>query len=180
MAIFFNQQITTVSGGFGSPFGCGCMPMAPMPMTPCTIFGPTPYPVAPMPMAPVPMFPIGCCYPMSDAMAAGYCTGAILGMPGVLNAIGDGLKWGYNNIIKPVWNGVVKPAWNFVKNDILKPIGKGLKWVWDHTLGWVFKKMEGAVDASNAKKAEEKAEAEAEAAEEAAEAAEEAQEASEE
>ena len=67
-----------------------------------------------------------------------------------------------------------------VKNDILKPIGKGLKWVWDHTLGWVFKKMEGAIDASNAKKAEEKAEAEAEAAEEAAESAQEAQEAAEE
>ncbi len=171
MAIFFNQQITTVSSGFGPSFGCGCMPMTPM--APCTVFGPT-YPVAPMPMAPVPMVPVGCCYPMSNAMAAGYCTGALLAMPGVVNAIGSGLKWGYDNIIKPVWNGVVKPAWNFVKNDILKPIGKGLKWVWDHTLGWVFKKVEGAVDASNAKKAEEKAEAEAEAAEEAAEAAQEA------
>jgi hypothetical protein len=60
-----------------------------------------------------------------------------------------------------------EPAWNFVKNDILKPIGKGLKWIWDHTLGWVFKKVEGAVDASNAKAAEKKAEAAAEAAEDA-------------
>ena len=127
MAIYFNQQITSFGGC--QSFGMGCMPM---------------------PMAPVPMFPAYGCYPMSDAMAAGYCTGAVLAMPGVLQAVGNGLKWGYNNIIKPVWNGVVKPAWNFVKNDILKPIGSGLKWLWDHSLGWCLKKLQGATSKSKA------------------------------
>ena len=168
MSIYVNQQITTYGGGFHPMrMGFGCMPM---PAAPCTLFGPPAYPIAPAPMVPV----MGCYPMMSDAMAAGYFTGAVIGNPYAMQVIGDGLKWGYNHIIKPVWNGVVKPVWNFVKNDILRPIGKGLKWIWDHTLGWVFKKVEGAVDASNAKKAEEKAEAEAEAAEEAQEAAQEA------
>ena len=147
MAIYFNQQITSFGGC--QSFGMGCMPM-PMASTSCTIFGGPAYPVAPMPMAPVPMFPAYGCYPMSDAMTAGYCTGAVLAMPGVLQAVGNGLKWGYNNIIKPVWNGVVKPAWNFVKNDILKPIGSGLKWLWDHSLGWCLKKLQGATSKSKA------------------------------
>ena len=50
---------------------------------------------------------------------------------------------GWNGLLT-VWNNVVKPAWNFVKNDILKPIGSGLKWLWDHSLGWCLKKLEGA------------------------------------
>ena len=151
MAIYFNQQITTFGNGFGPAFGCGY----PMPMrTSCTIFGPA-YPVAPMPMAPVPMFPMMGCYPMSDSMAAGYCAGAILACPGALQAIGNGLKWGYNNIIKPVWNGVIKPAWNFVKNDILKPIGSGLKWLWDHSLGWCLKKLGSATSQGKSEEADE-------------------------
>lgn len=141
MSIYFNQQITTFGSGFGPSFGCGCLPM---PAASYSVFGPAPYPVTPMPVAPVPVLPMMGCYPMSDGMAAGYCAGAILAMPGAVQAIGNGLKWGYNNIIKPVWNGVVKPAWNFVKNDILKPIGSGLKWLWDHSLGWCLKKLEGA------------------------------------
>ena len=114
--------------------------------------------------SPVPMMPM--CYPMSDAMAAGFCTGAILATPGAVQAIGDGLKWGYNHIIKPVWNGVVKPiwnnvvkpAWNFVKNDILKPIGSGLKWLWDHSLGWCLKKLGSATSQGKSEEAAEAAE----------------------
>lgn len=148
MAIYFNQQITTFGPGFGPRFGC-YMPMR----SSCTLFGPA-YPVAPMPMGPVPMFPMMGCYPMSDGMAAGYCAGALLACPGALQAIGDGLKWGYNNIIKPVWNGVVKPAWNFVKNDILKPIGSGLKWLWDHSLGWCLKKLESVTSQGKSEEAD--------------------------
>ena len=157
MAILLNQQITTFSSGYGPSFGYGCC--SPM-RSSCTIFGPA-YPVATVPMAPVPMMPM--CYPMSDAMAAGFCTGAILGMPGAVQAIGAGLKWGYNNIIKPVWNGVVKPAWNFVKNDILKPIGSGLKWLWDHSLGWCLKKLGSATSQGKSEEAAEAAEEAAEA-----------------
>ena len=177
MSIYFNQQITTFGGGFQPMgMGCGCMPM---PAAPCTIFGPS-YPVAPMPpvpMAPVPMVPVGCCYPMSDSMAAGYCMGSVMANPYAMQVIGDGLRWGYNNIIKPVWNGVVKPVWNFVNNEILKPVGAGLKWLWDHSLGWVLKKVGGAAAASNAQKKLDEAEAEEEARAEAeAEAADEAEE----
>ncbi len=110
--------------------GCGMQP--PMMINSC--FAPMPMPVAPM----VPVAPM---MPMNNSMAAGWCVGTLMGMPGVLPAIGKGLEWGYNNIIKPVWNGVVKPAWNFVKNDILKPIGSGLKWLWDHSIGWGLKKI---------------------------------------
>lgn len=92
---------------------------------------------------------------MSNAMAAGLCVGALAATPGVLNAIGSGLKWGYNHILQPLWNGVIKPAGTWIYNSVLKPvwnnflkptfglIGQGLKWVWDHTLGWVIKKISG-------------------------------------
>ncbi len=103
---------------------------------------------------------------MGGAMAAGACIGAALATPGVIDAIGSvvkpvinfagqALKWGYNNVVLPVWNGVVKPVWNFAYNnilkpvgnflwnDVIKPIGNGLKWIWDHTLGWVLKKIDG-------------------------------------
>lgn len=157
-----------------------------------------------MPMMPTggcctPAMPIfgGCCTPvpvmgcgmMNNDMAAGYCVGTALGTPGVLNAIGSGIQWGYNNIVKPVinfagqalkwgynnivlpvWNNVVKPAWNFAYNnilkpvgnflwnDVLKPIGNGLKWIWDHTLGWVLKKI-GNSSSSSSKAEKETAEA---------------------
>ena len=72
---------------------------------------------------------------MSNAMAAGLCVGAACAIPGVLSGIGSALKFGYNHILKPA--GI----WTY--NNILKPIGSGLKWVWDHTLGWVIKKISG-------------------------------------
>lgn len=121
-----------------------------------------------MPMRPMmPMMAMGGCYgpgmpifgfsnpncAMGGAAMAGACVGAALATPGVMSAIGSGLKWGYNNIIKPVWNSVIKPVWNFAYNNILKPIGSGLKWVWDHTLGWVFKKI-GEATSKKSKKAE--------------------------
>lgn len=85
--------------------------------------------------------PVMGCGIMNNDMAAGYCIGTALGNPGVLSAIGSGLKWGYNNLVLPVWNGVIKPVANWTYNNILKQIGSGLKWVWDHTLGWVLKKI---------------------------------------
>lgn len=125
-----------------------------------------------------PVVPVmgGCCGIMNNDMAAGYCIGTALGTPGVLNAIGSGLQWGYNNIVKPVvhfagqaiqwgYNNIIKPVWNFAYNnilkpvgnflwnDVLKPIGNGLKWVWDHTLGWVLKKV-GEAGKSKEKTAE--------------------------
>ena len=117
-----------------------------------------------MPMMPM-MSMGGCCpgmgmsifcrpYPvmaMSGAVAAGMLTGALLANPQVLNTIGSGLKWGYNNLVLPVWNGVIKPVANWTYNNILKPIGSGLKWVWDHTLGWVLKKLESATSKKSAK-----------------------------
>lgn len=141
------NQVNIFNGGYRPMMGGGCLPMPACCQN--TIFSapyPMPMPVPMMPMMPVPMMP------MSDAMALGCGMGMLAGTPGALQFIGDGLSWGYNNIIKPVWNGVVKPAWNFVRNDILRPIGKGLRWIWDHTLGWVFKKVETAVDASNARR----------------------------
>ena len=75
-----------------------------------------------------------------------------------MSAIGSGLKWGYNNIIQPVWNGVIKPAGLWAYNNILKPIGSGLQWVWDHTLGWVLKKLGQATSKKKAKSEEVKAE----------------------
>lgn len=121
--------------------GCG-MPMMPM------------MPMRPM-MHPMPIFG-GCCRPMmggcavGGAVLAGACAGALLANPQVLNGIGSAFKWGYNNIIQPVWNGVIKPVWNFAYNNILKPIGSGLRWVWDHTLGWVLKKLETATSKKKA------------------------------
>ena len=169
--------------------GCGMgMPM--MPMGGCC---------APA----MPIFGAACCTPMpvmgygimNNDMAAGYCVGAALGTPGVLDAIGSGIQWGYNNIVKPVvnfagqalkwgynhvvlpvWNNVIKPAWNFTYNnilkpvgnflwnDVLKPIGNGLKWIWDHTLGWVLKKIDGSGSSKSAEgAAEETAQAASEA-----------------
>lgn len=128
--------------------GCG-MPMMPMmPMRPV--------------MHPAMRMPIfgGCCRPMmgcavGGAVLAGACAGALLANPQIVNGIGNGLKWGYNNIIQPVWNGVIKPVWNFAYNNILKPIGSGLRWVWDHTLGWVLKKLETATSKKSSKAAKE-------------------------
>ena len=97
---------------------------------------------------PAPMMGCGI---MNNDMAAGYCVGTALATPGVLQAIGSGLKWGYNNLVLPVWNGVIKPVANWTYNNILKPIGSGLKWVWDHTLGWVLKKLESATSKKSAK-----------------------------
>lgn len=123
-----------------------------------------------MGMAPMPMMGMGgCCSPMmcgsvfcrpypymamGGAVMAGACIGAALANPGVINAIGSGLKWGYNNLVLPVWNGVVKPVASWAYNNILKPIGHGLKWVWDHTLGWVLKKLDNAVTKKSEAKAE--------------------------
>lgn len=124
--------------------GCG-MPM--MPMRPMMAMGGYCGPRMPI---------FGCCnpyYAMGGAAMAGACIGAALATPGVMSAIGSGLKWGYNNIIQPVWNGVIKPVWNFAYNNILKPIGSGLRWVWDHTLGWVLKKI-GEATSKKSKKAE--------------------------
>lgn len=172
------NQVTVFNNLYQPQMGCGCLPTY-MPGS-CSVFPQTPMMsvVPPMPMTPmvpmVPVAPMMPMYPMNDPMAAGFGFGMLMGMPGAAQALGDGLRWGYNNLIKPVWNGVVKPVWNEVVKPTLNFVGKGLKWVWDHTLGWVFKKVGGAIDASNAKEAERKAEAEAEAAEEAAEAAEEA------
>ncbi len=154
------NQVTVFNNFNQSRFGCGCLPtftprcdMFPPPIH----FGPIPFtPAMPMPLAPMPMIPM---YPYSNAMATGYCIGTAMAMPGALQAIGTGLQWGYNNIVKPVWNSVVKPVWNFAKNEVLRPIGAGLRWVWDHTLGWVFKKIEGVAAADKARKAEEAAEA---------------------
>ena len=104
-----------------------------------------------MPMMPMaPMMPMmgGCCSPMMrpplfcrpypmmaacGAVAAGVCAGALIANPQIINGIGNAFKWGYNSVIKPVWNSAIKPALGF--------IGQGLKWVWDHTLGWVIKKI---------------------------------------
>lgn len=175
-----------------------------------------------MPMMPMaPMMPMGGCCPgmgmsvfcrpmmgcgMTNAMAAGACIGAALATPGVLDAIGSGIQWGYNNLIKPVvnfagkalkwgynniiqpaWNNYIKPALGWVYNSVLKPawnnyikptlglIGQGLQWIWDHTLGWIIKKVgkksEGtpkaqgettqAAESTTAQTVEETAEAEA-------------------
>lgn len=151
---------TTIFNTIQTPYmGCGmlptftpqcCRPPMPVPMGPIPMFPPSPMPMMPMPFMPM--------YPMSNAMAAGFCAGAVMGMPGALQAIGTGLKWGYNNIVKPVWNSVVKPVWNFAKNEVIKPVLGGLRWVWDHSLGWVFKKIQGVADADKARKAEEAAE----------------------
>jgi len=120
-----------------------------------------------MPMMSMGPMMSGCCpgmgmsvfcrpYPMmamGGAVAAGMLTGAVLANPQILGAIGSGLKWGYNNLVLPVWNGVIKPVASWTYNSILKPawnnfikptlglIGQGLQWVWDHTLGWVIKKI---------------------------------------
>ena len=95
---------------------------------------------------------VGCA--AGGALAAGVCIGA-LATPGVLSAVGSGLKWGYNHLLKPLWNSAIKPAGIWMYNNLLKPawnnflkpafgyIGQGLKWVWDHTLGRVIKKISG-------------------------------------
>ena len=114
--------------GYGMPM-MGMMPMGGYCRPAMSIFGGYCAPV------------MGC--GMSNAMAAGLCVGALAATPRVLNAIGSGLKWGYNHILQPLWNGVIKPAGIWTYNNILKPIGSGLKWVWDHTLGWVIKKISG-------------------------------------
>lgn len=116
----------------------------------------------------------GCCTPMmggsifcrpypmmamGGAVMAGACIGAALANPGVLDAIGSGLKWGYNNLVLPVWNGVIKPVGLWTYNNILKPIGSGLRWVWDHTLGWVLKKLETATSKKKSETTTESAEA---------------------
>ena len=140
--------------GYGMPM-MGMMPMGGMCCRPAMpIFG-------------------GYCTPVMAAggtMMAGACVGAALATPGVLNAIGSGLKWGYNHLLKPVWNSVIKPAgqWIYnsllkpaglwVYNSILKPIGSGLKWVWDHTLGKLFKKRGASTSKENAAAKEVKAE----------------------
>ena len=43
--------------------------------------------------------PVMCCGIMNNDMAAGYCIGTALGNPGVLNAIGSGLKWVWNHTL---------------------------------------------------------------------------------
>lgn len=91
---------------------------------------------------------------MGGAMAAGICAGALLANPQILSTIGSGLKWGYNNLILPLWNSVLKPAGLWAYNNILKPIGSGLKWLWDHTLGWVIKKVESKKAAKETAKSE--------------------------
>ena len=136
MSFSYTRTITT--NGLGMPM----MPMRPMmgmggcfsPMMGGSIF-----------CRPYPMMAVG------GAVAAGACIGAALACPGVMNAIGSGLKWGYNNIILPVWNGIIKPVGLWTYNNILKPIGSGLKWVWDHTLGWVLKKLETATSKKKVK-----------------------------
>lgn len=137
MSIHIVRNVTF--GGCGIPMmGMGPMPMGPMPiMGHCSIF-----------CRPYPYMAVG------GAMMAGACIGAALANPGVINAIGSGLKWGYNNLVLPVWNGVVKPVTSWAYNNILKPIGHGLKWVWDHTLGWVLKKLDNSVTKKSEAKAE--------------------------
>ena len=149
---------TTIFNTIQTPYmGCGMLPT----FTPrCAYFHRPPMPIPmmpppPMPMMPMPFMPM---YPMSGAMATGFCIGAMMGMPGTMNAIGTGLQWGYNNIIRPVWNSVVKPVWNFAKNEVIKPVLSGLRWVWDHTLGWALKKVEGVAEADKARQAEKAAE----------------------
>lgn len=125
--------------------GCGMPMMLMRPMMPMMAIGGCCGPRMPI---------FGCCnpyYAMGGAAMAGACVGAALATPGVMSAIGSGLKWGYNNIIQPVWNGVIKPVANWTYNNILKPIGSGLKWVWDHTLGWVLKKIGEATSKKNKK-----------------------------
>ncbi|MBP3820979.1 hypothetical protein J6G99_04970 [bacterium] len=102
-------------------------------------------------------YPMGmACGLPNNEMAAGYCTGRLLSMPGVLSGIGKGLSWFgkhvmapagkflWNGIAKPIYNGFLKPIGNFMWNSVLKPvgkaIGKGVSWVWDNTLGALFKK----------------------------------------
>lgn len=140
MSISITRNINI--SGYGMPM-MGMMPMGGMCCRPAMpIFG-------------------GYCTPMMSAggaMMAGACVGAALANPGVLNAIGSGLKWGYNHILKPVWNSVIKPAGLWVYNNILKPIGSGLKWVWDHTLGRLFKKRGASTSKENAAAKEVKAE----------------------
>ena len=101
MSFSYTRTITT--NGLGMPM----MPMRPMmgmggcfsPMMGGSIF-----------CRPYPMMAIG------GAVAAGACIGAALACPGVMNAIGSGLKW-----------------------------------VWDHTLGWVLKKLETATSKKKVK-----------------------------
>ena len=128
--------------------GCG-MPMGPI------IGGPMLPPMAGPCMPPIPMvggYYGGIC---NNDMAAGYCVGAALSNPGVMHTLGTGIKWGWNHVIKPVgefaWNKVLKPVGQFLWNDILKPVGNDLKWVWDHTLGRVFKKIGGSSSSEKAK-----------------------------
>ena len=134
--------------------GCG-MPMMPMGMGPMMgMGGPCIHPR-------MSIFGFGCRpmmgYAIGGAALAGACAGAALAMPGVMNAIGSGLKWGYNNLALPVWNNVLKPAGLWTYNNILKPIGSGLQWVWDNTLGWVLRKLETAVNKKKSQKAAENA-----------------------
>lgn len=96
---------------------------------------------------------------MNNYMAAGFCTGLLLGTPGVLGGIAKAGKWTYNHILKPVgsfmWNSVIKPVGNFLYSNVLKPIGSGIKYVWDHTLGRLFRKSKPEVEEKTAKKPEE-------------------------
>ena len=110
-------------------------------------------------------YPMGmACGVQNNEMAAGWCAGRLLSMPGVLSGIGKGLSWVgkhviapvgnflWNGIAKPVYNGFLKPVGNFMWNSILKPagiaIGKGSSWLWNNTLGALFKKKASKTEKS--------------------------------